>query len=306
MQPKTPATAPAPVKHEMGPLYEFYRQRAQRMAIENKAYTPDMLKIQKPEDIKVLTPPIEGLDLKNLLKKKKGGVDGGGGDSIGIEFQLAIADATGDYVQYSSGPKPDFDWLEINQYASSLHVVAVDDVLMSNNRPVIALNEVETKTVRVQRRMWNAIPDIRIKTAIALNMVLAMKKQKAFDFAVVPDNMLVAAGISGNALFDGQKHDLEGLELQNHASSQCLYGFEQQKRFFELWKLDVLMCTETTYPGLVKLRSDRFEQVATRCLDFCHGSPTYDQIHQACEAQAREYFELLKGFRRLTPKCVNQ
>lgn len=247
---------------------------------------------------------LKGFDLKNL--SKKGGVDSGGGDQLGLEFQSALIESQLDYKQYSYDDMDTFIWTDLSIYGSTLTVVAADKMVKENGEASfrVAENDVAKKVIRVNRAIWNSIRDRRIKNAIALNQVLLMRDGKASGFTARALEALSGAGISGMALYNGQAAPLDAKEAQQTRQHQCLWSFKTLARVSKAFESEIVLCSYEGKPAQYFVRASQIESLVSRCETLCSTQADLQSIAKKCHDYRTQYSQIVRAAKNIQPMCM--
>ncbi len=112
--------------------------------------------------------------------KSFGGVNGGGGDEIALDFHQAFYRSL---TKASNMPKEFYDKLmleKLDDLVNEVSIFITDDeipvVAQNLIQNSVAYNEPSTKQVLINRNRWTAIQNTEVKEAIALHEILSLKQ----------------------------------------------------------------------------------------------------------------------------------
>lgn len=256
----------------------------------------DQLKIEKL--------PVPSLKLRDL---KRGGVHSGGGDEIGLEFIAAVREAIFDAQLYSFLEKDDFPWFDLMPFASTLSVVAQETPLTENGEPTlsVAMNDVSTKTILVQRSIWNSIQDRRIRNLIALNQTILMMDGKSRGYSEQALRSAQSQGLSGLVLWNAKPQELSAKEKADSATHQCVWSFKSLQRAAVLLESEAQECVlNLKTPEQYQIRVLHAERLTERCVTSCSATPDSLAIAKKCRDYVQTRESMVSTVKRLAPQCL--
>lgn len=256
------------------------------------------------KDFTIPNPDLKTFNFKLIISGKKGAVDGGGGDELGIEFQLAVSDFVREYKQYQFNPTDLVNWGDVTNFASALHYQAADAAQFSvGGQPSlsITMNDLASKTVFVRREAWNTITDQRIKNAIAMNAALLMKRGQVTGVTQEAYQDLSAAGISPSVLAFGVASAPSAKDAAETRSSQCVWARKRLEEEISWWNGTALTECDSV-PGIMKFKSDLIDTLALRCLTNCVDGQ-FAQLHDVCLNDFKQFYAMRKMEAYIQPRC---
>ncbi|MFN8845466.1 MAG: hypothetical protein ACK5V3_00305 [Bdellovibrionales bacterium] len=173
-----------------------FGQNVKQLDNSPKLVTPPSAPVELLRPRANLKNPIEADSSKQILKmhgtqidlqpaipkgqfKSLGGVNGGGGDEVGLDFQQAFFTS----LRKSQGlPENFYQKLAPESLAEVIDQISV--YVTDENVPVkvqnfiqnsVAYNEISSKQILINRMRWNAIQDSAVKEAVALHEILSLK-----------------------------------------------------------------------------------------------------------------------------------
>ena len=162
----------------------------------------------------------------------QGGVNGGGGDDVALEFQQALVAA----AETAKSQPELMQVLKKNNIlgnAAKAHIVIVDDALDVKVRDLIqssvAVNIPSEQRILINRQRWNGIKDEKIENAIALHEALSLKKLEQTGYYPYTTQYLQLVGESESSLTTALKVN----RLQQLQATGGGDAFVTLRKFFE-------------------------------------------------------------------------
>lgn len=258
----------------------------------------DQLRIQKA--------PILNRSLKDL---KRGGVDSGGGDQIGLEFIAELRQSIFDFALMNYDEKENFPWSDLAPYAITLNIVAIDTPIKVGGEITtrVAYNDLSSATIILQRGIWNSIRDRRVRGLIAMNQVLLMQQKKATGFAQQAYVSAVAQGINPLILWDGKERELTNEDRSATASHQCLWSYSSLQRVAKVLENEANFCAaKLRLPEQFQITNMHVEQLVARCETTCALKTDTKILAERCREYRDHLQSLLGSVQKIAPFCLKE
>lgn len=147
---------------------------------------------------KLLDPKIE-----SMLKQLMGGVNGGGGDEVGLKFQSVIQTALQNLKSWNNSFFTEHE-KQIEMTIERMKIIVVDDTLDVKLKGLIqasvAVNFPEFNLIIVNRVRWKNIQEAALLEGIALHEVLSLMEIEMTGFYPISSKYVSSSGVQSTRL----------------------------------------------------------------------------------------------------------
>jgi hypothetical protein len=133
--------------------------------------------------------------------------DGGGGDEVGIDFQMALFESLAEIQRKNNDLQKAVSPGELIELFKQSRILVVEEKLVVEFEGVLqesaAVNDRIARIIKVNRKRWQSIADRRLKQAIALHEMLSLKQLESTGVYTYSAEFAGRFGLSAKAVATG-------------------------------------------------------------------------------------------------------
>ncbi|OFZ29255.1 MAG: hypothetical protein A2622_07495 [Bdellovibrionales bacterium RIFCSPHIGHO2_01_FULL_40_29] len=151
--------------------------------------------------------------IRQSIQTKRGGVAGGGGDEVGVDFEMSLYSGLKrlEFTDPNSFIK--MNYLGLNKLLKKVKFIVVEDDLKviatkDTLQNSVAVNDRKTKVIYIQRARWAAITDTNLKEGIAIHEIASLLGIERTGAYKISAKYIAEAGFPFNKISKTKKDEL--------------------------------------------------------------------------------------------------